>query len=284
MEKENESYKRPVPVMLGWKFLRAAEHVMPSSLHNSLCGVMIQVYRRVVHLFYYRRLVFGSQESRRRANAVVKVMPHSLVGWQGLEVTYDSVVRVCSEKIDGCLVECGVAQGGSALLMAIASRENGGDKHLWLFDSYEGLPDPTEQDFKDDRTGNHFRPLPKGSCLGTIDQVRGLLLDENKIPSSLVHFVKGWFQDTLPLEGEKVEKISVLRLDGDWYESTKCCLEHLFDKVSEEGIIILDDYYSCFGCRRAVDEFLEERDVDFTINADGRGGAWFKKTTENSNL
>jgi hypothetical protein len=88
--------------------------------------------------------------------------------------------------------------------------------------------------------------------------------------------VKGWFQDTLPVTRAKIGPIAVLRLDGDWYESTKVCFENLFDQVSNNGFVILDDYFSCFGCKKATDEFLAARGKAYPIIPDGRGGAYFQ--------
>lgn len=202
------------------------------------------------------------------------------MGYQGMEATYDCTKKVLTEKIPGDLVECGVAQGGSALLIALVNREfGGGDKKLWLFDSFEGLPEPTSEDFQGGKTGIHVRPLSKGSCLGTIEDVSRLLFQQHGMSPKTIELVKGWFQETLPVTRDRLGAIALLRLDGDWYESTKVCLEMLFDKVSEGGIVILDDYFSCFGCRRATDEFFAERGQTYPIIPDGRGGAYFQKRT-----
>ena len=92
-----------------------------------------------------------------------------------------------------------------------------------------------------------------------------------------IEFVKGWFENTVPVTRKQIQQIAVLRIDGDWYESTKCCLENLYDKVSSGGYVIVDDYQSCYGCRRAVDEFIQNRCLSPDIKFDGRGGCYFKK-------
>ena len=76
---------------------------------------------------------------------------------------------------------------------------------------------------------------------------------------------QGWFQKTIPQSAKEIGALAVLRLDGDWYESTKICLEYLYDLVSENGSIIIDDYYHWEGCRKAVDEFLASRKVNATL-------------------
>ena len=148
----------------------------------------------------------------------------------------------------------------------------------WFFDSFEGLPEPTAEDYAEDgRTGEFIRPLPKGACLGTIEQVSELLFDTLELPRSEVHLVKGWFQDTVPAQRKDVGPIAVLRLDGDWYESTKIPLEAFYDQITPGGVVIVDDYATCFGSRKAVDEFRGNRSITAELIPDGRGGAWFRK-------
>ncbi|MBU4510223.1 TylF/MycF family methyltransferase [bacterium] len=74
-----------------------------------------------------------------------------------------------------------------------------------------------------------------------------------------IKMIKGWFQNTLPEYKNKIGKISLLRIDADWYESTKCCLENLYDNVIDEGFVVIDDYGTCFGAKKALDEFLEKK-------------------------
>ncbi len=86
--------------------------------------------------------------------------------------------------------------------------------------------------------------------------------------------IKGWLQDTLPMT--IIGDIAVLRLDGDWYESTKCCLENLYDNVVSGGSIIIDDY-QLKGCKLAVHEFVLDRKVDVNMTFDANGRAYWRK-------
>ena len=228
----------------------------------------------------YRRMALSRpQADKKKIETVFKCLEFSLVGWQGMEATYDCTRKVLERRIPGDLVECGVAQGGSALLIAMVNKHFGdSSRQIWLFDSYEGLPDPTPDDFKEGRTGSHIRPLPKGSCLGTIEEVSRLLFTENGLNPKVIRMEKGWFQDTLPVIAPKIGSISLLRLDGDWYESTLVCLNFLFSKVSTGGFVILDDYFTCHGCKKATDEFLAAHSKNYPIIPDGRGGAFFEKS------
>lgn len=258
--------------------LRFLYWILPTPLYDRLYRVAFSQYKAWRRGQYRRHALRGRPEDREKIDIVYHCLEFSLVGWQGMEATYDCTRQVLIEKIPGDLVECGVAQGGSALLIALVQKKYGGDsRRLWLFDSYEGLPDPTAKDFAGGRTGSHIRPLPKGSCLGTIEEVSRLLFAEHRLSERTVRLVKGWFENTLPATSPEIDAIALLRLDGDWYESTKVCLETLFDKVSSHGYVVLDDYFSCYGCQRATDEFLAARGLTATINPDGRGGAYFQK-------
>ena len=273
---------RPSPVVLTGKALLAGvRRVMPSGMYAGFYRGVDRAYRRTVHLgysrFWLRERVAGSADGRARAAAVFRAMPYSLVGWKGLEATYDAVSLINRERIAGAIVECGVAQGGCAALMAATDARQGGGRQIVLCDSYEGLPDPTAEDFEDGRTGTHASVLERGSCLGTETQVAQLLFERFGIERSRVRMVKGWFQDTLPGLAREIGDIALLRIDADWYESVKCCLEALYDRVVAGGVVIIDDYGSCHGARRAVDEFLAVRGVRVALEHDGRGGCKFRK-------
>lgn len=210
---------------------------------------------------------------------IYKVMPYTLVGAGGLEATYKLAKLMNKNSVEGNFVELGVARGGCAALMASVAFENGqtNKRQLWLFDSFAGLPSPTQEDFLGGQTGDHLSPLAKGFCLGTIEEVRKLMFERFSFPEGKVFFIKGWFQDTLPVEGKHIGNIAILRIDGDWYESTKCCLEYLYGQVVSKGAVIVDDYQNCFGCKKAVDEFLNSRSINVKLNFDGRGGCYFLK-------
>jgi O-methyltransferase len=160
----------------------------------------------------------------------------------------------------------------------MAKTDSSGRK-MWLFDSFQGIPDPTAEDFDEAKavTGEHIRPLVRGSCLGTKSTVELVLFSRFGLSRDSVYLVEGWFQDTLPVHRDRIGQIALLRLDGDWYESTLCCLNNCYDRVSPGGYIIVDDYGSCYGCKKAVHEFLESKDVEVRLIPDGRGGVLFSK-------
>ncbi len=145
--------------------------------------------------------------------------------------------------------------------------------------SFEGLPDQSAQDGEQksvrhkDRTGND---LATGYCLGTYEEVSKLMFYQLGLSFDDVILVKGWFQDTLPEYRERVGDIAVLRLDGDWYESTKCCLENLYDNIVAGGYVIIDDYQLA-GCKQAVDEFLAAKAPVTEVILDKNGRCYFRR-------
>jgi hypothetical protein len=271
------------------RVVQKAEKRLPEKTFNVLYRELFSLYKNMAPYAYLcskgpTKFLKNGQDEWNMAKNIFHVMPYSLVGVGGLEVTYKTVKDACERNIPGDLIELGVARGGCAALMASVAfnKEICGkmDRKLWLFDSYEGLPEPTAMDFNPelgDGTGDHVRPLPKGSCLGQLDEVKHLMFNKNDFPRDKIEFVKGWFDKTLPVTKKQIEQIAVLRIDADWYESTKCCLENLYDKVTSGGYLIVDDYQSCYGCRRAVDEFIQNRHLDPDIKFDGRGGCYFNK-------
>jgi len=271
------------------KIVRWLEKVLPEKAFNVLYRELFSLYKNMAHYAYLcskcpTKFLINGQDQWRMAKNIFHVMPYSLVGVGGLEVTYKAVKDACDKNIPGDLIELGVARGGCAALMASVAfnKEMCGkmDRKLWLFDSYEGLPEPTAMDFNPELgngTGDHVRPLPKGSCLGQLDEVKELMFNKNNFPHDRIEFVKGWFDTTVPGRKNEINEIAVLRIDGDWYESTKCCLENLYEKVTSGGYVIIDDYQSCYGCKRAVDEYFQKMDLRPDIRFDGRGGCYFEK-------
>ncbi len=163
-------------------------------------------------------------------------------------------------------------------MLAMANKNLGKEERTkWFFDSYEGLPEPSKEDYVSGKTGQFIRPLPPGSCLGTIEQVSELMFNTLGFKEEKINLIKGWFQDTVPPHNNKLGDIAILRLDGDWYESTKIPLDNFYSQIPNGGVVIIDDYATCFGSRKATDEFREEHNITTPLNPDGRGGAWFEK-------
>ena len=158
-------------------------------------------------------------------------------------------------NIPGDFIETGVWRGGACIMMrAVLNAYNVTDRKVWLADSFEGLPPPDLDDYPEDE-GETFH---KHSELAvSIDEVKSNfekygLLDEQ------VGFIKGWFKDTLSTIS--IDKLALLRLDGDLYESTIQPLDALYDKLSIGGHVIVDDYYVVKGCKIAIHDFFRRKE------------------------
>jgi O-methyltransferase len=181
------------------------------------------------------------------------------------------VRTVIEDQVPGDFIETGVWRGGACIFMRGALRVYGDtSRTVWVADSFEGLPKPDPK-----------YPADNDDKFWTFDALRVSLeqVKENFARYGMlddrVKFLKGWFKDTLPTA--PIEKLAILRLDGDMYESTMDGLKALYDKVSPGGFIIVDDYYCVKGCQTAVDEFRDERRIrDEIFNIDGMGSYWRK--------
>lgn len=200
------------------------------------------------------------------------VKPYTMLGYLRLSKLYELASNLEERKIPGSFVECGVWNGGSAgIISTVANKFNSG-RIIWLFDSFEGLPEPTESDVK-----YNGKPGRKGMALGQEEKVKELLFTKLKLNPNNIQIKKGWFEDTIPKNKEKVGKIALLHLDCDWYESVKFCLNQLYDNVVAGGFIIIDDYGSWKGCKKAVDEFIKKIEKKIEIIKIDYTGIFFQK-------
>jgi hypothetical protein len=157
-------------------------------------------------------------------------------------------------------VECGVWKGGCAGFAAAAVRDAGHRRDIHLFDSFQGLPEPGGKDgpqaadYSDGRAGGKLEST--GKCVASLSDVQDLFRHLAIDPARVKYHV-GWFQDTLPSVREAIGPIALLRLDGDWYDSTMVCLKNLYPLVVSGGFIILDDYGQWAGCRKAFEDYQE---------------------------
>ncbi len=216
-----------------------------------------------------------------RARALFLARRHTMTSAVRCRVLWNLCQQVLQAGTPGCFVECGVWKGGSAAIMALATRHAGEHRALHLFDSFEGLPEPDVNDglmaasYSKGRSGGALTSIHE--CEAGLSEVRKFLLGELRVPDSQVSFHAGWFQDTVPKAAPALQPIAVLRLDGDWYDSTRVCLEHLYPLVSPGGPVFLDDYFCWEGCQKATDEYRAEHGIsDPIIRVDIDSGYWIK--------
>ena len=185
-----------------------------------------------------------------------------------------SCVEYCfKNNIEGDMIETGVWRGGATIFMKGLNDYYKENRKVFVADSFQGCPDPKISGFKQDE-GTHYH-LETAMIIEYEDVVNNFkkydLLDENVI------FLKGWFKDTLYTD--KIDKLCILRLDGDMYCSTYEALDALYDKVTKGGFVIIDDWGTKLGaCKKAVKDFFKERNLNYEIIEIDWCGAYFQKT------
>ena len=186
---------------------------------------------------------------------------YTMTSWERLYAFYKSVQYVVQNKIPGDLVECGVWRGGGMKLAAQALLALGAaDRRLFLYDTFEGMtePDPAvDVDSSGNKAVNDWTEIQRRGVKwssASIEEVREVIAGSG-YPMDKVVFVKGPVENTIP--GTVPDRISLLRLDTDWYSSTKHEIEHLYSRLSVHGVLILDDYGHYRGAQQAVDEYFD---------------------------
>ena len=186
-----------------------------------------------------------------------KSQPRTLTGLTKLMPLVDSVRYMAEHQIPGAMVECGVWRGGSMQAVAWTLLDAGvSDRDLHLYDTFEGMSQPTEEDVQTRTRASaaDLLSMGKAMCQAGLDDVRAGMA-ETRYPMDRIYFHPGKVEDTIP-EGAP-EQIALLRLDTDWYESTKHELEHLYPRLSPGGVLIIDDFGSWDGARKATLEWLQ---------------------------
>jgi hypothetical protein len=200
--------------------------------------------------------------------------PYSMTGNEKQYALYLATRHVVRYAIPGAIVECGVWRGGSMHVVARTLLAIGDtSRDLYLFDTFEGMTPPTERDVTYDGRpvtellATRPRTARIWAIAGLEDVQQGF--EEIPYPSERIHFVKGPVESTLP--GQAPDRIAILRLDTDWYESTRHELECLYDRVPSGGVVIIDDYGTYRGSREAVDEFIDRTGARLLLLPIGQG-------------
>lgn len=211
-------------------------------------------------------------------------MPFTMVSVSRLYATLSSVKYVVFNKIKGDIVECGVWRGGNSMIIAKTLCDlNETNRELFLFDTFEGMTSPTIMDLDNSgitaqsqldatnkKEGNNIW------CIASIDDVRTNLFSTG-YPHDQIHLIKGDVAETLENNLNVPVRIALLRLDTDWYESTKIELEVLFPRLVRGGVCLIDDYGHWQGARKAVDEYLAQHKIYPLIHVTDYTGRVFIK-------
>jgi O-methyltransferase len=211
---------------------------------------------------------------------ILAARPFTLTGVERMAALIGAVNFISENKIPGDIVECGVWRGGSMVVIARTLLQRGDvGRTLYLYDTFAGMPPPTDRDrsFDGQSAQAQLDATPAGEGIwaraGFEDASANVLA--TGYPAERIRFIKGKVEDTIPqtLPGH----LALLRLDTDWYESTRHELIHLFPLLDRQGLMIIDDYGHFQGAKQAVDEYFQGRPVylhriDYTARLVSRGG------------
>jgi hypothetical protein len=199
------------------------------------------------------------------------VQPYTMTSPERMFALIQSIRYIVQNDIPGTFIECGVWRGGSMMAAALTLLQmNRQDRELYLFDTFEGMPPPSNQDINirgdtasailQDTEHPSFRNVLAAAML---DEVKGNM-QQTRYDNTKIYFIQGRVEDTIPSQAPN--PIALLRLDTDWYESTQHELLHLFPRLSPQGVLIIDDYGHWKGCREATDEYLTEHNITLLLN------------------
>ena len=223
---------------------------------------MIQrAIRRLLNSAGYELIRLDTNLAPDEQEIVSKVRDYTMSGAERLTGLITAVKYIIANQIEGDFVECGVWRGGSMMAAALTLRSlKEHSRQLHLFDTFEGMPPPTSKDKA--FTGQLAETIleqterkegPGVWAIASHKDVEGNM-QSTGYPAERIHLVKGKVEDTIPKQAP--EKIALLRLDTDWYESTKHELEHLYPRLAPNGVLIIDDYGHWVGAKQAVDEYF----------------------------
>lgn len=196
-------------------------------------------------------VVKGQKMTEFELEVMKKIESRTMVSIERCLNAINVVKEVNKNNVEGSIVECGVWKAGLLALMHMVDKEMGGARKVFGFDSFEYELYPT-----------------------TLDEVNA---DLKKIGAGDISLHKGFFENSIPRIREEIGEISVLRLDASHYEATFFCLEQLYNKVCDGGIIIIDDYGDYEPCKKAVDDFREKNKINNKINHTDYTEIWWKK-------
>ena len=198
---------------------------------------------------------------------VREVRPWTMTTMERIYALIQAVRYVSSNSIPGAMVECGVWKGGSVATIAKTLLQlQDVTRELYLFDTFQGMTQPTakDSDYRGVTASQDLLELPSHKCDDApLEQVKEVVFGTG-YPREKVHFVPGRVEETIPASAPN--SIALLRLDTDWYESTRHELVHLFPRLSKGGVLIVDDYGHWKGSRQACDEYFAQSCIPILLN------------------
>lgn len=238
----------------------------------------------------------GYDHEQEANESIKKIRAKTMLPYARLVTLYQAVLHCEKRGVGGDYVECGVWKGGAVGLMALANLAHGiRRRKIHLFDAFTDIcqPNPEKDGERALQEAAAYGKTRKECLIGEIkpmdgfydsfggpgvkDEVAEFLKNQIGYPEEQTIFHHGWFQNTVHADSKEMSNIAILRLDGDWYESVKICLDHLYEKVVIGGFVIIDDYSTYEGCTRAVDEFRAANGImDYLHHVDHGCRYWIK--------
>jgi len=199
-----------------------------------------------------------------------RVRPYTMTPPERTYALIKAIEYIVTASVPGSIVECGVWRGGSMMAAALTLKRLGDERKLYLFDTFEGMTEPTPVDVNPIgvpakallQKQRRAVDLVNDWAFAPLDTVRNAMMSTG-YEAAAVHLIKGRVEDTIP--DAAPEQIALLRLDTDWYSSTKHELEHLYPRVSSGGVVIIDDYGHWAGARQATDEYLAKNRIPLLL-------------------
>jgi O-methyltransferase len=196
----------------------------------------------------------------------------TMIGIKRLENVEYCIREVVKNNVEGDVMELGVWRGGTTIFMRAMLKElNSTNRNVWVADSFEGLPRPDKKKYPADKNDKHF--LFRELAVSLEDVKHNF--EKYELLDDRVKFLKGWFKDTLPTA--PIQKLAVLRLDGDMYESTMDGLVNLYPKLSKGGFLIVDDWGAIPACKKAVEDYRKKFEITEGIKQIDWTGVYWKK-------
>jgi O-methyltransferase len=196
---------------------------------------------------------------------VATVRPYTMTSVERLWAMAQAVRHVAATGVTGDIVECGVWKGGNLLLAGMLSERLGLDRTIWGYDTYAGMSEPTDRDvsLSGASAWGKYRESERAGhndwCYAPLADVHRVIETHSSYRN--YRFVVGKCEETLKDPANLPDRIAILRLDTDWYESTRAEIETLYPRLQPGGILIVDDYGHWSGARQAIDEYFRDRPI-----------------------
>lgn len=251
--------------------MEIAASAFPAPIRKTIIAIARCMKPLRISLAYNRGDI--TQKHREEGRPYFSAYADTMIGRRRLDNIQSCVEEVIKEKVPGDFIETGVWRGGACIFMrGLLEAYCDRNRKVYVADSFQGLPKPDEEKYFYDKGSVFHKNLLMAVSL---KQVKENFEKYNLLDDQVV-FLPGWFKDTLPTA--PIDKLSILRLDGDMYGSTMEAIEALYPKLSVGGFCIVDDYGAIEGCRRAIDDYRARKNIEDKIQIVDWTGVYWRRS------